>query len=90
MPQEKCVQPMDMKQTYKEKRKVTLICQISYGRTEITAEDVLYIPDLKANLLTMPTLSEKGFAIHLENNVGTVSLQGEQYSTGALKTGDFE
>lgn len=45
--------------------KFTLNCQIGCGGTGITADGVLYIHDLKANLLSVITLSQMGSLIPL-------------------------
>lgn len=52
------------------------------------ADDVLYISDLKASLLSMLTLSEKGFAITFY--VCIVLHQGELYAAGTLRNGVLE
>lgn len=53
--------------------------KILYHGTVITVNNVLYIPNLKFNLLSVSKLEEKGFAVMFSNGKATISRKNKVY-----------
>lgn len=69
------------------KGKALLKCMAKKESKNWIASDVLYIPSLTANLLSIPTLIKKSYTIKFKSEKCTVSINREVYFTRHLEKG---